>query len=369
VRIVAAGLLFAIACCAASAQTADSLLPGTLSIKGYADVYFGYDDAMPAGNTKPYFVSANRVNEFNLNLAYVELTYTSPRIRAELTPAVGTYMNANYAAEPPGMRNLLEAWVGVKPFARRNVWLDVGVFSGHYSNETAISRDQVMYTRSLAAEYVPYYTAGARLTLPLTPKTVLYLFLLNGWQKIQRNENALAFGSQLEYKPDNRLTVDWNTYIGDERSAITPANRMRYFSDVWVHYTPSAKWALAACLYAGLQQRQDSIAVNTRATGNHTWGQANIQLRYWFTGVLSLSGRLEYFTDPARAVATPITDAQGFNVASAALCLNYEVAKRLLLRAESRTFYADRPLFVNAGGATSQWNTWLVAGMSILFER
>src|SRR5688572_27985888 len=79
-----------------------------ITVGGYLDTYYGYDFSRPSSKERPYFVSSNRHNEFTINLAFVEVKFTSPRVRATLRPALGTYMEANYRAEPPMFRNLYE---------------------------------------------------------------------------------------------------------------------------------------------------------------------------------------------------------------------------------------------------------------------
>ena len=147
----------------------------SLTLEGYVDVYYSYAASHPAGGTRPYVVNYNRDNEINLDLAYVSLKYTSDRIRAAFTPGFGTYMNANYADERQTLENILEAYVGIRLFKDKNIWLDGGVFSSPYTNETVYSFDQLTYTRSLGAENTPYYLTGAKLTVPLGPLWTIYL--------------------------------------------------------------------------------------------------------------------------------------------------------------------------------------------------
>ncbi|MBK9592843.1 MAG: outer membrane beta-barrel protein [Crocinitomicaceae bacterium] len=55
---------------------------GNTSIGGYLDLYYGYNLNQPSGNAIPYYVSSNRHNELNVNLAFVDLRYQSESIRA-----------------------------------------------------------------------------------------------------------------------------------------------------------------------------------------------------------------------------------------------------------------------------------------------
>ncbi len=86
-----------------------------LTISGYVEGYYSYDFNKPSNNARPPFLySYNRHNEFNLNLGFGKATYATDRVRANLSLATGTYMNANYAAEPGVLKNIFEANAGYK---------------------------------------------------------------------------------------------------------------------------------------------------------------------------------------------------------------------------------------------------------------
>ncbi|QHT71739.1 outer membrane beta-barrel protein [Rhodocytophaga rosea] len=119
------------------AQTdVDSISAGVLknqalpqvTVGGYIDIYFGYDFSRPPSKDRPYFVSSNRHNEFSINLAFVDLKFSSKRARATFRPAIGSNMGANYSAEPAIFRNLFEGNVGIKVVTNKNIWIDAGVF-------------------------------------------------------------------------------------------------------------------------------------------------------------------------------------------------------------------------------------------------
>lgn len=93
-----------------TSQTANALI-----FSGYVEGYYTYDFTKPANNNRPGFLyNHNRHNEFNVNLAFVKASYSSERVRANLAVAAGTYMNANYAAEPATLKNIYEANAGYK---------------------------------------------------------------------------------------------------------------------------------------------------------------------------------------------------------------------------------------------------------------
>ena len=181
----------------AAMDTTDFRYQGKVTVEGYIDTYYAYDFNKPASGNRPYSVSMARHNEFTINLAYVSVKYSSSRLRGKFVPGFGTYMNANYTNESSSLRNIVEASAGVKLWKNKNVWLDVGVFGSPYTNESAISKDHLAYTRSFAPEYVPYYLSGVKLSVPLSAKLNAYFYLLNGWQQIQDVNNNKSKGNFL----------------------------------------------------------------------------------------------------------------------------------------------------------------------------
>ncbi|MBK9192094.1 MAG: outer membrane beta-barrel protein [Crocinitomicaceae bacterium] len=166
---------------------------GNTSIGAYLDAYFGYDFNEPAGKDVPLFVSSARHNEFNINLAFIDFRYNSENFRARVVPAFGTYMNSNYASEPGTLRNLLEANTGFRISKKKNIWIDAGILGSPYTNESAISKDHLMYTRSLAPEYVPYYLCGIKTSFPLGKKTEFLFLHLKRMAANQRSEQRKIY--------------------------------------------------------------------------------------------------------------------------------------------------------------------------------
>jgi hypothetical protein len=347
-----------------SVMKADSSLKAALkkrnlTLEGYVDVYYSYAASHPDGGTRPYVVNYSRDNEINLDLAYLGLKYTSDRIRAAFTPGFGTYMNANYSAERQTLENIIEAYIGIRLFKDKNIWLDGGVFSSPYTNESVFSFDQPTYTRSLGAENTPYYLTGAKLTVPLGPVWTLYLYLLNGWQVIQSQHDPLDGGSQVEYKPNAQWDVNWNTYVGNESSTTNPGYKRRFFTDGYVTYTPSGKWTFTADAYSGWQQVQENDAVKTR-----NWWNGNLCARYMFMPGNSISARVEHYDDPYEILEKPLTNATSFKLSSASLGYNLSITDDAMVRVEARYFKSPAGIYPLRNQTDADQDLWLTIGLT-----
>ncbi|HAI75233.1 MAG TPA: porin [Microscillaceae bacterium] len=349
-------------------DTTDIDIKGKLSINGYVDAYYAYDLSNPRNNERPYFVSMARHNEFTVNLAYLDIRYSASRVRARFVPGFGTYINANYVTEPGALKNIIEGYAGFRPFANKQIWIDMGVFGSPYTNESAISKDHLVYTRSFAPEYVPYYLSGIKVSIPINAKWAAYLYVLNGWQLIQDNNADKSIGTQVEFRPGNRWLINWNTYVGNEQSAARPTFRNRYFSDLFVIYNPAGRFSATACAYLGIQENVDTLTNNVQ---NRTWWTANLMGRYKLSDQHSVSGRVEYFEDLEGVQIAPITTTQtgftGFNSSSASLCYNYAANNNMLFRVEARHFFSPRNMYLDERLNPANSSTMLITNITVWF--
>lgn len=341
----------------------DSGVRDTLTISGGVDGYFAYDVFNPTSIKRPYASASARLRQFAVNLAYFGIGYKGDRVRFQLTPGFGTYMQDNYENENVLNRFLLETYGGFKLSKTKKIWLDVGIFTSPYTTETPISKDQLLYSRSLAAENAPYYVSGLRFSTPLSPKFNLTLYALNGWQTINFNNasaRSIAFASQLQYKIKPNLSLYWSTFGGDAGSLNQQWLSARYFNDLALSYE-GAKWDLQATAYVGLQ------AVYNSAQPDYAWYTANATARYKFNSKFALAARLEYFSDPNGVLSAPNQlQARPFEAYSGTLGFSYRPVKNVLLRAEGRAFGGQNGIFTR-NSLPVNYSTILFTSLAVWF--
>jgi hypothetical protein len=335
-----------------------------LELSGYFDGYYNYLNQKSVGGIVPYFYSTNRVNELSVNLAYIKATFSNERFTLNIAPGFGTYMDASYGNEPFGLNNILEANISYKVFKKKNMLVDFGIFPSPYTNETAISKDHLAYTRSLSAENVPYFLSGLKTTHFLSKKLKFFFYIMNGWQEIHDPNDGKSIGTQLEYKRDSTITLNWNTYVGSEKSALSPNYRTRLFSDVFL-LRNHKKWNFSSCFYAGAQEIRTAGIVKSKYL---IWTQANAIAQYNITPKIGLVGRIEYFSDPDLAIAqAPYTGLSSFECGAASLGLNFKLDKQVLFRLESRTLYSDKKIYESTKSELRNNSTWFSANITAWF--
>lgn len=317
-----------------------------LTVSGYAEVYYIYDFNKPADNTRPGFIySHNRHNEVALNLGMLKASYSAARVRGNLALMAGTYANANLGAEPGVLKNIYEANVGVKLSAKKELWVDAGIFPSHIGFESAIGKDCATLTRSLMAENSPYYEAGAKLSYTSdNSKWFLSALVLNGWQRMQRvdGNSLLSFGTQITFMPGDRWTINSSTFIG----ADTPdaERRMRYFHDLYVIAKPSDKLAITAGLDIGGEEKSvDDSDLNT-------WWTAVAIVQVAVSEKWKVAARGEYYDDAQNViVASPVS---GFKTSGVSVNADHQFTDHLVWRVEVRGFFSPDPVFEEGGGFT-----------------
>lgn len=325
---------------AASAPAPPAASP--LTFYCFVDGYFGYDFHDPASHVRPGFLySHNRTNEFALNQGLVGARYQDAHVRAALGLHAGTYVEANYAAEPNTLKNIYEAYAGFRPTTK--TWLDVGVFSSHIGLESAISKVNITLTRSLMAENTPYFETGARLTYEPSAKLTLTAFALNGWQNIRETNRSKAFGTQIQWKPTAKLLLNSSTFFGNEQPQDS-ARRYRYFHDFYLTYTATDRLTLALVFDIGQQRRVPT-------SGTDTWHTGAAFLRYKLNEQWAAAARAEYYyADRGVIIAAfaPAATDPNFLVRGASLNLDYAPTAHVLARIEGRVLNSPQSRFTDA---------------------
>lgn len=296
----------------------------TIAWSGYVEAFYAYDANRPADNRRPAFLySHNRQNEININLAYLKAAYTGANTRANLALGIGTYMSDNYAAEPVGVRNILEANAGIRLGSR--TWLDAGVLPSHIGFESAVSKDCWALTRSLMAENSPYFETGIKITHTPNDKWTLAILALNGWQRIARINSSPAVGTQLTYKPSDKITLNWSTYTGNERP--DSARQWRFFNNFYGIFQWNARNGLTVGVDAGVQE-------------GALWLTPALILRSQFSHRWTLVARIENYTDRDGVIIAP-----DFSVSGTSLGFDFSASSNALLRFEGRYLGSDRDWF------------------------
>lgn len=345
----------------ASAQMLDS----AITISAYAEAYYGYELAQPEDHLRPgFFYSFNRHNEVNLNMGMVKLAYARKNVRGNFALMAGTYAQYNLAAEPELLRNVFEANAGVKLSTRRNLWLDVGILPSHIGFESAIGKDCWNLTRSILADNTPYYEAGARVSYASNNgKWYASGLLLNGWQRITRvnGNNTPAAGTQLTYKPNGNTTLNWSTFVGNDKP--DSVSQLRIFNNLYAQLQITERFGVIMGCDIGVEQAASGDSLPGAQAASGTWITPILIPRYRLGERSYLAARVEYYQDEQGVIIATGTP-KGFRTLGYSLNFDQWVNPNVLWRIEARSLSSEDPVFVDTDGGPSTTNTFFTASIA-----
>lgn len=325
------GLLFIalLSATAINAQTDTSKTEKKIPVTfdGYVDAYYAWSSPKPAvfGNYVPGYYSFARRNEININHALLSAHYKTDNVRANLGLHAGTYVDAN------GPNMIYEANAGFK--LAKGLWVDAGIMPSHIGAETAISKDNATLTRSIAAEYSPYYETGVKLTYECGDKWTFAGLFLNGWQNVYKYTNSIAGGTQITFKPNDRVTLNSSTYYGESPDYFSiPFYSVptRFFHDFYFTWKATDKIDFTGVFDIGFQQQK----MPTLTRKDH-WMTSALISRYAFSDKWKLAARGEYINDEFGV------QVRFQNTMAYSLNLDYSPYKNVWLRAEGKYLQSD----------------------------
>jgi hypothetical protein len=352
----------------AGAQGAPADTSIRVAFGGFVDSYFAYDFGKPPSLDRSFAGGATfttqpaRHNEFNVNLAYVEAVLSGPRMRGRLALQAGTAVHSNYAAEP-GVgalsggtlsRHIQEAYAGYQ--VTPALWVDAGIFFSHMGMESWASKDNPIYTRSLTAEYSPYYSSGVRAVWAASPKLTAHLHVVNGWQNISETNTDKGIGVRLDFAPASTASFSYYNFFNSET-----LGRMRMFHGAGLKLTPTGRTTILGQLDYGTLEA-------AAGSDDSKWYGFTLIGRQALSDVVALVGRVERFDDEDQVnIATGLDDpfrGNGFSVG-----LDVTPHARFLWRTELRAFSNDNPVFPDAdGGSTlSSRSMFVVSSFALVF--
>ena len=222
--------------------------------------------------------------------------------------------------------------------------------------ESWASKDNPIYTRSLTAEYSPYYSSGVRATWSMSSKLTARFDLVNGWQNISETNTDKGAGLRLDYAASSAFALTYYNFFNGETEG-----RQRIFNGFGAKWTPNARTTLLGQFDFGSLEAADG------GDGSTWYGYTAIG-RFALTDHMALTGRLERFDDKDQVnIATGLSEP--FRGNGASIGFDITPQSRFLWRTEFRTFWNEDAVFPNADGANtlSSSNMFLVTSLGLIF--
>jgi hypothetical protein len=242
-----------------------------------------------------------------------------------------------------------------------NLWVDGGIFFSHIGMESWISRDNPQLTRSLVADYSPYYSSGVKLTWTASSKVAARLDVINGWQNIAENNSGKGAGVRIDVAPSATTTFSYYNFFSDE-----VGNRLRTFNGV------------GGKLMVGHTTVLGEIDVGSQGKsapdgGSASWYGGMLTTRLQFTPRTAIIGRVERYDDKNQIIVS--TGNNGTGAPNGALRANggsigvdFAPQARVTWRTELRAFANRTAVFPNGPAGEPRKNGgFVVSALALTF--
>jgi hypothetical protein len=361
--------------------TVASLL-GPITLSGFGDVYYGYDNNHPFNNLSGLRSFESPTNGFNFNMAELILDKAPDATSGESRLGYHVAAGYGYAAKLiNGSDNtgfgdgsnfyLKEAYVSYLAPVGKGLTFTVGKFVTPMGAEVIESNANWNYSRGDLFNFaIPFFHFGASAKYAFNSKWSATGYLVNGWNNTIINHNAaigsssgLTYGVSVAYTPNMKWSVTENYFAGPVTDGFGLGGQTlddwKQISDTVIGYTPNTKWAFQLNGDYGFGPRSytgtcASVVVSSPVSEGGTtptcvagptvnwWGVAGYA-KYNWSPKTNFAVRYEYFDDPQgyvgltnfnRGWAQEITGPYSYNLTSA-----------LLIRGEYRYDFASLPIF------------------------
>jgi hypothetical protein len=329
------------------------------SLHGFLDAYYAWNDNAPRSHEN--FVpgtgtSAKRANEFNLNLAAIEIVRDAKPLGFHLSLVAGNGTDVVHSGEPQGAaigrdvyRFIYQASVIYK--ASDRLMFEAGIFPSHIGFEGFYSKDNWNYTRGWLGEFSPYYQTGVHAGYKFNDHWSGELHVLNGWQIIGENNDAKAIGGKIAYS-DDRLSTSFNTFDGPELPNDNA--HWRHFGDLITLYKATPSLSIGGSLDRGHQELPADATANWLGIGG--FGRYTLDPRRAF------AVRVERFRDSENGISGTAQ-----KLTEATLTYEYRPVENLIVKMEGRRDHSTAPVFAKGTNQSTNNQTLIVIGAVATF--
>ncbi|MEX2260656.1 MAG: porin [Bryobacteraceae bacterium] len=334
---------------AAASTEPPSWSVGPIDFSGLIDGYYSLNFNHPESRTNNLRNFDARANQFSLNMAKLTMEHTADPVGFRVDLGFGRAFELFHFAEPKDgidvMRNVMQAYVSLKPPKAGGLQLDFGKFVTSAGAEPTETHLNWNYSRSLIYANGPYYHFGARATMPLNSHFSVGAQLVNGWNTVEDINSGKTVGLTTALTSG---MVSWynNYYVGPEKAGL---EGNRHFYDGVLLLTPSSR----ANFYVNFDYGVDKLKGGGKSSWIAVAGAARIALNDWF----ALSPRVEHYYDRTGFITGTKQKIKEFTMTG-----EFKMKEGFLTRLEYRRDWSDVPFFDRGalGGLHKNQDTLLV---------
>ncbi|MEO8657692.1 MAG: porin [Bryobacteraceae bacterium] len=312
---------------------------GPIDFSGVVDVYADVNFNHPASGNNQLRNFDVKGNQFSLNMAKLTMEHTADPVGFRVDLGFGKAFDIIHATDPAGsmIRNVMQAYVSLKPPKAKGFQLDFGEFYTSAGAEVTETHLNWNYSRSLLYANGPYYHFGVRTTMPVGKYFTGGVQVVNGWNNVEDNNTGKTVGLTAAFATKK---VSWftNYYVGPEKNGTNTGERN--FIDTVLLLTPNDKFAFNLNYDYGQDKRIGE--------GKDAFQGISAMAHYTIDQHWSISPRIEWYKDGDGFISGTPQTLKEFTLTG-----EYKWVEGLLTRLEYRRDWSDKGYFDRGGTPSS----------------
>jgi hypothetical protein len=351
------------------------------------DCNYNYSFNNPIDHTNSGSTATFRSNEFNLSYIEAGGEFHEPKTgaRGKLMLQFGTRATGIPRNDNTGLRGqfdlynayryVTEAYAGIHINKMKGINIDFGIFKSYVGLLSYNNFENWNYQPSFTSDNTPWFFTGARVQLFPSNKLKVELWLINGWQTYGMFNELPGFGTQIQWRPKEYVSILASAYVGwdtpnaqsrirfhSDNSAV-----IRYLDNKGSKFLKRAAFSLTGDI--GFENGAGVVPFGgNAATPAQNFISGMFYNRMWFGkqsqwgwtfggGYISNPGRYLALLPAGNGIVTQNAGDQ-FEGWDASTTLNYMPNQHLTFGVEFVTRHTNIPYFSGRGGVTSPngWN-------------
>jgi hypothetical protein len=167
----------------------------------------------------------------------------------------------------------------------------------------------------------------------------------------------MSYGTQLQYKPNGNVTINYSSFIGTDKP--DSLRLWRYFHNLYGIFNVTNKFGIIAGFDIGSEQK-------TKGSSDfNTWYAPVLILKYAPNAKWAIAARGEYYCDKNGVIIASGT-ANGFQTTGFSLNVDYAPVSNAVIRIEARTLNSKDDIFAKGNGVSNN-NTFISSSIAVSF--
>lgn len=316
-----------------------------LGLSIYLQGGYTYNFKNPDSGENDLRVFDHESNSFTFDLAQIVFTKDAPlggvgyRLKlsagetAKFIHSLGLGIKSGENPADSDAFDLTEAYIDYLAPLGRGLKLRFGKFVTMHGAEVIEARDDMNYSRSFLFNYaIPFTHTGLMAGYAFSDQVNANVYVVNGWDNTDDNNNGKTFGLTLGYNPMEQIGLTFNLMYGPEKDDNNHDNRFLFD---WVGTFKPVK-NLTLVVNTDYATEEHSAADGDTAK----WYGVAGYVKYDFSDLFSSTIRAEYFDDK-----DGLRTGTAQKLKEITITPEFRVAKSIIVRPEYRHDWSDQQTF------------------------